>query len=172
MLEPYFLQEVRESLKKEEEEYLEKSKKSLEKAIANCFSNDLPQNLIDDSFRFMQSVTTELNGGITVDVEDQFNSYGNDAVYSLFQFVDRLQDSNPKNKSIIAFKKSLRVSPFHSLHSRQTSISVFTTRNSSCKVQGSRLSCATIPCSFGMARTMAAPSCFTVISTTRNTVIR
>ena len=133
LLEPYFLQEVRESLKKEEEEYLEKSKKSLEKAIANCFSNDLPQNLIDDSFRFMQSVTTELNGGIAVDVEDQFNSYGNDAVYSLFQFVDRLQDSNPKNKSIIAFKKSLRVSPFHSLHSRQTSISVFTTRNSSCK---------------------------------------
>lgn len=133
LLEPNFLKEVRESLKQEEEEFLEKSRKNLEKAIANCFSNDLPQNLIDDSFRFMQSVTTELNNGIAVDVENQFNSYENDIVYSVFQFVDRLQDSNPKNRSIIAFKKSLRVSPFHSLHSRQTSISVFTARNSSCK---------------------------------------
>lgn len=133
LLEPSFLQEVRESLRQEEEEFLEKPRKNLEKAIANCFSNDLPQNLIEDSFRFMQSVTTELNDGIAVDVESRLHSYGDENVLSVFQFVDRLQDSNPKNKSIIAFKKSLRVVPFHSLHNSRTFISAFTARDSSCK---------------------------------------
>lgn len=110
-----FLQEIQKTLDQETEEFLDKSKKNLEKAITNCFMNDIPPDLMDDSFRIMLAVATNLNNGIAVDVETSFILGGNEDVNSVFQFSDHLQDLHPKSKPIVAFKKSLQVCSLPSL---------------------------------------------------------